>query len=291
MQTALLTAAAMLAFAANSLLCRLALGAELIDAASFTTLRVASGALLLYWLLRRRRPAQGESQASDRTAADWPAVASLCAYLLCFSFAYRSLDAGSGALILFGSVQLTMFVVALRNGERFAPSAWLGLALAVAGIVWLLAPGASAPPLGGGALMAAAGIGWGVYSLRGRSAVDALAATTRNFALAVPFVAAVNLALIESTAATASGAVIAVVSGTAASALGYVVWYRALRGLTAMSAATVQLSVPVIAAFGGVVLLGEQPTLRLALASALVLGGIALAILRRRPRLAGASAQ
>lgn len=186
-------------------------------------------------------------------------------------------------MLLFGSVQLTMFAAALRAGERLGSGAWLGLGLAVAGILWLLSPGLTAPPLGGGSLMVAAGLGWGIYSLRGRAAPDALAATTRNFALAAPFVVAANLALLRSASIGPAGAAAAILSGTVASALGYVIWYRALRGLTAASAAVVQLSVPVIAALGGVALLCEPPTPRLALASVLVLGGISLTILGRRP--------
>lgn len=271
-----LTISAMLAFAANSLLCRFALGGDLIDAASFTSLRVLSGALLLYWLLQRdRAPPEG------RTRLDWIAAASLFVYLVGFSFAYIALQTGTGALILFGTVQLTMFAAAFNAGERFSSSSWTGFAVAVGGMLYLLAPGVTAPPLGGSLLMSAAGIAWGVYSLRGRRARNALRSTARNFAAAVPLVLAVNAVYADAAHFTSAGVLAALASGTIASALGYVLWYRALTRLSAMSASTVQLAVPIIAAAGGVALLGEQLTARLVVASAAVLGGVALAIARR----------
>ncbi len=280
MPTWIPTLTAMTAFAANSVLCRLALGAGRIDAASFMSLRVVSAALLLYWLVRRR------AGARPLPATDWRAVGALLVYLPCFSFSYLSLTAGTGALILFGTAQLTMFAAAFQAGERFPAVAWLGLAGAGTGMVWLLSPGLTAPPLAGAALMTAAGIGWGLYSLRGRAAVDALAATSRNMLLAAPCVVLCNVALWRHVAFTPGGAAAALLSGTVATGLGYVIWYRALPRLAASSAATVQLSVPAIAALAGVALLGEAPTPRLVLASALVLGGIAVAL--RRPRVATA---
>ncbi len=282
MPTWISTTAAMTAFAANSVLCRLALGAGRIDAASFMSLRVLSAALLLFWLVRRR------ADARPLPATDWRAVGALLLYLPCFSFSYLSLTAGTGALILFGTAQLTMFAAAFRAGERFAPVSWVGLAAAVAGMVWLLSPGLTAPPLAGAALMTAAGVGWGLYSLRGRAAADALAATSRNMLLAAPCVVLCNLALWPQVTVTPAGAAAALLSGSVATGLGYVIWYRALPRLRASSAATVQLSVPVIAALAGVALLGETATPRLVLASALVLGGIGVAL--RRPRVAIAEA-
>ena len=267
-RTALLTTLAMLAFAGNSLLCRLALRDTEIDAASFTAIRLGSGALILAALmvLRGRRPAAGGS---------WPMAAMLFAYAVCFSFAYRDLTAATGALLLFGAVQLTMMGYGLWTGERIRGFRLVGLLL----------PGLAAPPLLAAALMLAAGAAWGIYSLLGKSAGDPTAATGGNFLRSLPFAAALVLA------ATTTGAVgrtldpmglfYAVLSGAVTSGLGYVLWYAALPMLRATSAATVQLCVPAIAALGGAMLLAEPITVRLLVASAAVLGGIALTIYRR----------
>jgi len=274
-RTLFLTALAMLAFAANSLLCRLALGQGLIDAASFTSLRILTGALvlgLMMWPAWRRR---------GRAPLNQWAVVSLFCYMVFFSFAYRSLGAATGALILFGSVQLTMFATALTSGERFPAPAWAGLALAVAGLVYLVLPGVSAPDPLGAVLMTIAGVSWGVYSLLGRHAPEPLEATANNFLFSLPLALLVSLAFMEQVHVTAGGLALAVASGAVASGLGYVAWYAALRGLTASRAATVQLSVPAIAGLGGVVFLAEEVTLRLLLASAATLGGIALVLLQR----------
>jgi len=265
----------MVAFAANSILCRLALGEGHIDAASFASVRVIAGALtlLLIVLPRWRR--------AGRNPVDWRAAAMLFTYVAFFSFAYLSLSAGAGALLLFGAVQLTMFVTALRLGERFPALSWLGLALAVAGIVYLVLPGVTAPDPLGAALMVIAGVAWGVYSLLGRGVQDPLEATANNFLFSVPLVLLVSLVFAGHAEISARGLVLAIASGAVASGLGYVIWYAALRGLTATSAATVQLSVPVIAAIGGVLLLSEPVTLRLVLASAATLGGIAIVFAQR----------
>jgi len=273
--TALLTAVAMVAFAANSLLCRMALGEGLIDAASFATVRVVSGAITLSLILLPRWRAQG------RAPVDWRAAAMLFTYMAFFSFAYLSLSAGTGALLLFGAVQLTMFVVALRSGEPFPALSWAGLGLAVSGLIYLVSPGVTAPDPLGAALMTVAGVAWGVYSLLGKNASDPLAATANNFIFSVPLVVLVSLLFLEEFQFTNQGLVLAVASGSIASGLGYVIWYAALKGLTATRAATVQLSVPVIAAIGGVILLSEQLTFRLVLASAATLGGIALVLMQR----------
>jgi len=280
--TTALTAAAMLAFAANSLLTRMALGAGLIDAASFTAVRMASGAAMLLlillprWLRAHRPPINGR------------AALMLFAYMACFSYAYLSLSAGTGALLLFGAVQLTMFVAALRTGEYFAPLSWGGFALAIAGLVYLVSPGLAAPEPVGALLMVAAGVAWGFYSLMGRGAADPLQATAGNFLLGVPLVlmlaAAAAMAQPGGLEGQGRGVWLAVASGAIASALGYVIWYAALRGLTATRAATVQLSVPVIAAVGGAVLLAEPLTPRLMLASAATLGGIAIVLLQKTGR-------
>jgi drug/metabolite transporter (DMT)-like permease len=269
------TAAAMLAFAANSLLCRLALARGGIDPASFSAIRVAAGALALVLMVRWR------AGHDTSVGGDWLSAAMLFAYVAFFSFAYVGLAAGTGALILFGAVQLTMFGSALRGGERFAPAAWCGLALAGAGLVYLVLPGVSAPPLFGATLMALAGVAWGLYSLRGRGAPDPLRATAGNFLRAAPLAFALWLPFAGLAHADVTGIVLAIVSGAVTSGLGYALWYTALRELSAMRAATVQLSVPLVTAFGAVLLLGEPVTLRLALASLAILGGIALVLVRR----------
>jgi drug/metabolite transporter (DMT)-like permease len=274
LQTTVLTAVAMLAFAANSLLCRLALLRGEIDPVSFAGIRLVSGAIMLAVIVRFR------SERSAPGHADWLAAAMLFVYVAFFSFAYLTLSAGTGALILFGAVQLTMFSVGLRSGEKFGSVAWLGLALAVAGLVYLVSPGVAAPPLVGAALMAIAGIAWGVYSLRGRGVADPLAATAGNFARAAPLALVMSAFFIINARAyaNAAGVALAIASGALTSGIGYVIWYAALGKLTAMRAATVQLSVPLIAAFGGVAFLSEAITPRLAAASATILGGIAMVL-------------
>ena len=277
-RTLLLTTFAMLAFAGNSLLCRAALRDTGIDWASFTVVRLCAGALTLWLLVRatRGRDASG--------SGDWISAVALFVYAAAFSWAYLALPAGLGALLLFGAVQATMLGYALARGERFSQAQVAGLVLALGGLVGLLLPGASAPPAPAALLMLCAGIAWGVYSLRGRRAGDPLRVTSGNFLRTVPLA----LALATLTAAggriDAAGLTWALASGALASGLGYAVWYSALPGLTASTAASVQLSVPVIAALGGVALLGEPMTMRLALAGSAVLGGIALVI---RARAAG----
>lgn len=268
----LLTTIAMLAFAANSLLCRLALGAGLVDAASFTGIRVISGAVMLGLIILPRYRLRG------RPKVDWRAVTMLFAYMIFFSIAYLSLAAGTGALILFGAVQLTMFIVALKSGESFSMLSWIGLALAIAGLVYLVSPGVTSPNPTGALLMTIAGIAWGFYSLRGRTAADPMESTAYNFIYSVPLAVAASLIFINDFHFTLTGAALAVASGAVASGLGYFVWYAALRGLTAIRAATVQLSVPVVAAFGGVLLLDEHVTLRLIVASLATLGGVAIVL-------------
>jgi drug/metabolite transporter (DMT)-like permease len=224
-------------------------------------------------LLVRRRPVTAKP--------DWRSVLALYLYMVFFAFAYLSLSAGTGALILFGAVQLTMFTIALRSGEHFSAASWAGLVLAIAGLVYLVSPGLSAPDPLGAALMTVAGIAWGGYSLVGRSAADPTGATAHNFLYAVPLVVATSLVFMRDFDVTMAGAGYAVVSGAVASAIGYAIWYTALKGLTGTGAATVQLSVPVIAAIGGVLLLSEAVTLRLIVASAATLGGVALVLTQR----------
>lgn len=273
-----LTAITMAAFAANSLLCREALRHTAIDPAAFTLIRIASGALVL-GLLLRLRPAE-----APRSGGGWASALALVGYAAAFSFAYRTLTAGTGALLLFGAVQATMIWCGLMAGERLRRAQTAGFVLALGGLAALLAPGVSAPDPLGAVLMLAAGVAWGIYSLRGRREADALAANAGNFLRGVVPAAAVFLAvvLIAEPGVDALGVGYALASGGIASGLGYALWYQAVRGLPATHAAAVQLSVPVITALAGAVLLGEALTLRLALCSAAVLGGIALVVLRRR---------
>lgn len=273
---ALLTLLAMLAFAGNSLLCRLALKETDIDAASFTSVRLLSGALVLWLVARARGP-------NRIGAGSWLSAFALFTYAISFSLAYLSLTAGTGALLLFGAVQVTMIGYGLWNGERLRPRQVVGLLLAVAGLVGLLLPGLAAPPLQGSALMLVAGMAWGVYSLRGKNAGDPTRATADNFLRAAPFALAFSAASLPWASLDLAGLGYAVASGALASGLGYAVWYTAIKGLQATEAASVQLSVPVIAAVGGIVLLGEPIALRSVLASIVILGGIALVVLTQRP--------
>ena len=280
-----LTAIAMLAFAANSLLCRMALGQRMMDAASFATVRVVAGAVTLGLIVLPRWRNRGWG------SPDWRSAAMLFVYVAGFSFAYLTLSAGTGALILFSAVQLTMFVVALRGGEHFPWISWVGLTLAVAGLVYLVSPGLAAPDPLGAVLMAVAGVAWGVYSLRGRGAPDPLESTASNFICAVPMVIVVSVLSIRELHVSATGLMLAVASGAVTSGLGYVVWYAALRRLPRTRAATVQLSVPVIAALGGVALLAEPVTLRLVLASVATLGGVWIVLRQRSHAVPGAAGE
>ncbi|MDX1369387.1 DMT family transporter [Pseudomonas sp.] len=273
LRTLLLTALAMLAFAGNSLLCRLALKDTEIDAASFTSLRLASGALTL-WLLLRLRLRRGDGAL----AGSWSGAAALFAYAAAFSFAYVSLDAGVGALLLFGAVQVSMLLWGFYRGERFTAPTATGLLLALGGLLALLLPGASAPALGGALLMLLAGAAWGVYSLLGRGGGDPLAVTAGNFLRATPLALLASALLLSQASWDGPGLLYALLSGALTSGIGYAVWYTALRGLQAFQAATVQLSVPIIAALAGSLLLDETLSLRLILSSLAVLGGIAVVL-------------
>jgi drug/metabolite transporter (DMT)-like permease len=272
-----LTAVALAAFAGNSLLCRFALRGGHADPAAFTLIRLASGAAALLLVLHVAR-------RDTRVGGDWRAALALFVYAIAFSFAYATLSAGTGALLLFGAVQASMLLAGFLKGERPGPTQGLGLALAVAGLVYLVLPGVEAPQPLGAALMLAAGVAWGLYSLRGRRAGDATAATAGNFLRAVPLAIAATLLFVSHLEVDPIGWALALASGVITSGLGYVVWYTALKGLTATRAAVVQLSVPVIAALGGVVLLGEAFSLRLGLATCVILGGVALAIVGRQAR-------
>ena len=276
-RTALLTVIALMAFAGNSLLCRLALTRTTIDAASFTTVRIASGALVLLLLVQLRG---GKKHAGG----SWPSALALMVYAAGFSFAYVRLTAGTGALLLFGAVQATMITVGVIRGERLSALQTGGLLLAYAGLIDLVLPGLSAPPFLSAVLMLSAGAAWGVYSLRGKGAGDPTAVTAGNFVRAVPLAILVSVLAMSNRSMDSAGALYAVASGALASGLGYAVWYTVLHDLRATTAATVQLSVPVIAAAGGVLLLHEPLTSRLLIAAACILGGVALVVLTRASR-------
>ena len=268
-----LTGVAMLAFAGNSILCRLALRDGAIDPASFTSVRLVSGAVTLmfiFWITRR-----GDT---PRAHGSWLSACVLFFYAICFSYAYITLSAGAGALILFGFVQGTMIAIGIWSGDRPTTPEWLGWSLAFAGLVWLVLPGVEAPPWSGASLMAVAGIAWGVYSIRGRTESDALASTASNFMLTIPMVAVLTVVTFTGADISTHGITLAIVSGAITSGIGYVIWYAALEYLSAIQAALVQLSVPAIATAGGVLLLLEPLSLRLLIASALVLGGISIAL-------------
>ena len=269
-----LTVLAMLAFAGNSLLCRIALDDTSIDPASFTAARLISAALVLALIVQAR--------AASPAGGSWVSAVALFVYAAAFSFAYVSLSAATGALLLFSAVQATMIGHGVWAGERPKRPQLCGIVLAFAGLIGLLLPGLEAPPPGGAALMLGAGVAWGVYSLRGSAAADPVGVTAGNFLRAAPMSAALAALLLSRAQWDAAGVSYAVLSGALTSGLGYVIWYAALPALGATQAATVQLSVPVIAALGGVLFLGESVAMRYVVASAAILGGIALVIRERR---------
>jgi len=283
-----LTALTMLAFAANSILNRMALSAGLIDPIGFAVIRVVSGAVILVVVVLargRRMPILAPGRAAG--------VGSLCLYLIGFSIAYIHLDAGLGALILFGMVQITMFAGALLSGEAVGRARWFGMGVALAGLAWLLWPGGDVRvPMIGAVSMGLAGIGWGIYSLVGRRADDPLAATAANFLLATPVIAVVPFLVpvqLDAIPISTVGVALAVLSGAVTSGLGYALWYSVLPRLAASVAGLVQLSVPVIAVLGGAILLGEAAGWRIFSAGAVVLGGIAIGLLAGVQRRIGSS--
>lgn len=281
MYTAIYTGLALVAFAANSVLCRRALGEGAIDPASFSAIRLASGAVALVAILAMREGRR------VRPSGSWISTASLVLYAVGFSFAYLDLSAGMGALILFGAVQATMVFTALLEGDRPANREWAGMLLALSGLAYLVSPGLTAPSLSGSLLMVIAGGAWGVYSLRGRGIADPLGDTAGNFVRALPLAAGLGLLTLPNSRASAEGVLLAVVSGALTSGVGYVLWYAALRRLSATRAAVVQLAVPVLAAVGGVAWLSETFSLRLVLAAVLILGGVGIALQGRERRRVG----
>lgn len=271
------TALAMLAFAANSLLCRIALKLTAIDAASFSSVRIMSGAMML-WLLMIMRGKNPARQGS------WLSAFALFMYASAFSFAYISLSAGTGTLLLFGAVQVTMILAGFVAGERLGMMQGAGLIAALAGLVMLVLPGVQTPTPVASVLMLLSGIAWGMYSLFGRGVADAVMATAGNFLRAVPMALALSLLTLPWLRLDANGVLYAVISGALASGLGYVIWYRVLREMSAITASIAQLGAPVIAAAGGIILPDEALSLNLLFASALILGGIGLVLRKQKTR-------
>lgn len=277
MKTFLYTALALTAFAFNSILCRLALRGDEADAAGFTGVRLASGAVALVLLSYFFR----QDKRSIRKG-NWPSAVYLFAYAICFSIAYLNLTAGTGALILFGSVQLTMILVSLFRAERPRPLEWIGLAVALAGLVYLVFPTLESPPLNSSLLMSVAGAAWGLYTLCGKGSSDPLGQTAGNFVRTLPFAAIALIAFLPNLHLTTYGLTLAIISGAVTSGVGYAIWYAALKNLTSTRAAVSQLAVPILVAVIGILFLAETAHMRLVIAGGLILGGIAITIFGRK---------
>jgi drug/metabolite transporter (DMT)-like permease len=272
----LLTSCALAAFAANSVLCRFALGTGAIDAAGVTFIRLLSGVVALFLVLLIRT-----SSSPMNGKGSWPAGLMLFLYAVTFSYAYLELETGSGALILFGSVQITIIGVSIVRGNNLLPVEWVGLALAFAGLVYLFLPGVSAPSIQGLLLMSTAGAAWGMYTLLGRGSDNPLADTAYNFLRSMPLILVIVIFAFGNFQFTANGTILAIVSGALTSGLGYTIWYIALKDITATQAAVSQLAVPVIAALGGVIFMSEVISLRLTVAAFMILGGIFMVVIGR----------
>lgn len=271
-----LTSCALVAFAANSVLCRFALGTGAIDAAGFTFIRLLAGVVALFLILLVR-----SSTSPMIRKGSWSAGLMLFLYAVTFSYAYLELDTGTGALILFGSVQITIIGVSIFRGNKLLPIEWIGLAFAFAGLVYLFLPGVSAPSIQGFLLMSSAGAAWGIYTLLGRGSENPLADTAYNFLRSMPFILVIVIVALGNFHFTTNGIILAIVSGAITSGLGYTIWYTALKSITATQAAVSQLAVPIIAALGGVIFMSEVITLRLSVAAIMVLGGIFLVVVGR----------
>jgi drug/metabolite transporter (DMT)-like permease len=275
-KTLIFTSLALIAFAANSVLCRLALGDKTIDASSFTAIRLLSGAIVLLLIT-----GISSNKSKATTKGSWSASLMLFLYAITFSFAYITLDTGTGALILFGSVQITMILLSLISGNRLHIIEWTGITISFAGFVYLILPGVSTPSTTGFLLMTTAGIAWGIYTLKGRGSINPLMDTAYNFFRTIPLVIILAIVTLQNAQYSFEGIVLAVLSGGIASGIGYAIWYVALGGLSSTQAAVVQLLVPVIAAFGGVIFVSEVVTLRLTISATMILGGILMVVLGR----------
>jgi drug/metabolite transporter (DMT)-like permease len=275
-QTLIYTLLALTAFAANSVICRLALKEHSIDPGLFTAIRLISGALVLILLV-----SYTQKTPAKRSKGSWLSGFILFVYAAAFSFAYISLDTGTGALILFGMVQITMISSSLIRGYKLSVWEGLGIFLALAGFAYLMIPGAKSPSLWGFVLMSLSGIGWGTYSLRGKGSINSLQDNAYNFLRSVPFLVILLYFIIVDSTYSGKGILLALLSGVVTSGLGYTIWYMALRGLNGIQASVVQLFVPVLATLGGIILLGETISFKFVLAALLILGGILLLMLKR----------
>lgn len=274
LETGLLTGLALIAFAANSVLCRLALGNGTIDASSFTGIRLLSGAFTLFIILSFKG-----SNKETSSKGSWTAGFVLFLYAITFSYAYLSVDTGTGALILFGSVQITMIMLSLISGTRLHLIEWSGVIIAFTGFIYLILPDITTPSVNGFVLMTVSGISWGIYTLKGRSSKNPLMDTTYNFLRTIPLVALLAIFTMQNMDYSSEGIILALISGAITSGVGYTIWYIALGGLTSTQAAVLQLSVPVIAAIGGVFFVSEEITMRLIISAAIVLSGILMVVL------------
>ena len=277
LKTSLLTSLALIAFAANSVLCRLALGQGAIDASSFTIIRLLAGAVTLFIILNVQRKSKGEVSKGS-----WFASLALFIYAITFSYAYLSIDTGTGALILFGAVQLTMILLSLLSGTRLHYTEGIGVIIAFIGFVYLILPDITTPSLNGFILMTVSGIAWGIYTLKGRSSKNPLMDTSYNFIRTIPFVILLMVVTAQHLHYSTQGVILALLSGGITSGVGYTIWYIALRGLTSTQAAVIQLSVPIIAAIGGVIFVSEEITTRLIVSAVIVLGGILMVVLGKK---------
>lgn len=277
LKTILLTALALIAFAANSVLGRMALGNSFIDASGFTSIRLISGTAILLLIIQINN-----KNSKPVTKGKWISALLLFIYAISFSYAYNLLDTGTGALILFGAVQISMILISLFNGKKLHFTEWIGVFIAFIGFIYLILPGVTAPSLKGFLLMSVSGIAWGVYSIKGQASTNPLYDTAYNFLKSLPFVAVILLLTFKTEHYTLKGILLAIISGSITSGIGYTIWYMALKGLTSVQAAVVQLLVPVIAAFGGVIFIAEIITTRLTMASVLILGGVLIVVLGRK---------
>jgi drug/metabolite transporter (DMT)-like permease len=282
-KTLFFTTCALIAFAANSVLCRLALGDETIDAASFTIIRLLSGTIALLVILKISKSIKNSKGNKEAPASQgsWTAAFMLFLYAVTFSYAYISLDTGTGALILFGTVQITIILSTIFSGGRLHTAEWIGTLVAFSGFVYLVLPNVSTPSLSGFILMTISGIAWGIYTLKGRGSKKPLADTTKNFYLTTPLFIALALLTFQESDLSTEGVLLAIASGAIASGMGYTIWYIALGGLSATQAGVVQLLVPVIAAFGGVIFVSESISLRLTISALFILGGVLIVVLGR----------
>lgn len=274
LKTSLLTSLALIAFAANSVLCRLALGNESIDASSFTVIRLLSGSFALFIIF-----CMNGNRTKASSNGSWSASFLLFTYAITFSIAYLSVDTGTGALILFGSVQITMILLSIASGTRLHASEWFGLIMAFTGFIYLIYPSISSPSINGLILMTISGISWGLYTLMGKRSKNPLMDTTYNFVRTIPFVVVLAILTIQHISYSSEGVILAILSGAITSGIGYTIWYIALRELSSTQAAVVQLSVPVIASVGGVLIVSEPITQRLIVSAIIVLSGILMVIL------------